>query len=61
MPFDQAEGLKYITAWDLEKILRTLPEDTRLIPNKVGNLLVYKDGQSLGYIDILEGEFERWS
>lgn len=53
---------KYITVSKLKSILDTLPDDSELVPNSVGNLSVYDkiEGGFMirGYIDISEEELK---
>jgi len=56
-----SEGIKYLTASRLKALLDTIPGDTLVICNKVGNLLLLNEKQEYyGYIDFLfEGNVER--
>lgn len=54
------DGTKWLTAAQLIELLGTLPADSRVMPNRVGNLLVLTpDGTgSLAFIDFVCGEVE---
>lgn len=55
------DGTKWLTAARLVELLATLPPDSRVMPNTVGNLLVLSaDGErSLAYVDFGgDGEVE---
>jgi hypothetical protein len=57
MAFD---GRKYIEVGDLEDILSKFPTHYRLIANSAGNISIYNHDDFIGYIDILDEEFEPW-
>jgi hypothetical protein len=56
------DGSKWLTAGRLKALLGELPDDCRIVPNRVGNLaIVSADGETFeGFIDfLLDGEIER--
>lgn len=56
-----SDGHKYLTSGRLVDLLTTLPSNTRVIPNAVGNLLLVDEygHMAVGYIDFVgEGEME---
>ena len=57
MPRDELG--KFLTVAQLATVLRDLKPADRLIPNAVGNLLIVRDGQAVGFVDfIYEGGIE---
>ncbi|MFA7290875.1 MAG: hypothetical protein WC023_01380 [Rhodocyclaceae bacterium] len=55
------DGTKWLTAKRLAELLETLPPDSRVMPNTVGNLLVLSpDGlRSIAFVDFVgAGEVE---
>lgn len=57
---DENSYIKWLTVKQLKAVLDTLPDDTRLVANQVGNLAAYnEDSEFIGWINFLhEGEFE---
>jgi hypothetical protein len=53
-------GRKYLTAARLIELLATLPPDSRVAPNTVGNLLVRTPDNktNLAYVDFISGKVE---
>ncbi len=51
------DGRKWLPAARLAELLATLPADSRVMPNGVGNLLALSaDGEQLvAYVDLAEG------
>ena len=54
------QGTRYVTVAKMRELIAALPENYELEVNKVGNLLIYHDGVSLGYIDLGFGESVEW-
>ena len=57
--FDE-DGTKYLPAAHLIEILSTLPPDSRVMANSVGNLLILSaDGSvGVGFVDFVDGEVD---
>jgi hypothetical protein len=55
-----ADMTKWLSAARLIELFATLPPDSRVMPNEVGNLLVLTvDGENLAFIDLAyDGEVE---
>ncbi len=49
---------KYIRVTDLTRLLAELRPDDGIHPNRVSNLSVIRDGESIGYIDLAGEEGE---
>ena len=53
----RASGIEHlITVGRLRELLSLLRDDDVLIPNKVANLKIERDGAYVGYVDLLEGQ-----
>ena len=57
------EGIKFLPTAKVIELLQSLPPDSFVHPNRVGNLLVYgADMNELGFVDFnLDGEFESFA
>ena len=51
---------RWIEVKDLRALLQYLEDGDELYPNTVGNLLIIRDGESIGYIDIPFANIELW-
>lgn len=52
---DELAIVHSITVAELRGLLSRLKDDDVLYPNRVRNLLIVRDGASIGFLDLLEG------
>jgi len=63
---DDYDAPKYLTVKQLKEVLEQIPEDYLILPNRVGNLAVYKgskleEAEFAGYVSfICDGEYESY-
>lgn len=61
MTYRDDHGWRSIPTKKLIEILQTLPAESSVYPNTVGNLLVLVDGVGVGAVNVATEEFENWS
>jgi hypothetical protein len=53
-------ALKGIDVCILSRILKGLPPLAQIIPNNVGNLVVRHNNEDIGFIDLMDDEYDSW-